>query len=48
MFSGVVPTFRSFWAIEINTEFLSVGMAIASPMHVLFTSLIDWPFTGSP
>jgi hypothetical protein len=33
--------FAAFWAIEIATEFLFVGMAITSPMRVLFT-----PFYG--
>jgi hypothetical protein len=33
--------FAAFWAIEITTEFLFVGMAIASPMRVLFK-----PFDG--
>jgi hypothetical protein len=30
MFSRLAPRFRSFWAIEIATEFLFVGMAIAA------------------
>jgi hypothetical protein len=30
MFSKAVPPFRSFWAIEITTEFLFVGMALAT------------------
>ena len=28
--------FAAFWAIEITTEFLFVGMTIASPMRILF------------
>jgi hypothetical protein len=33
--------FAAFWAIEITTEFLFVGMAVARPMRVLFN-----PFDG--
>jgi len=33
--------FAAFWAIEITTELLFVGMAIASPLRVLFK-----PFEG--
>jgi hypothetical protein len=39
--------FAAFWAIEITTEFLFVGMAVTSPMRIFFTSLIDQPFTGA-
>jgi hypothetical protein len=31
--------FTAFWAIETTSEFLFVGMAIASPMRVLFKPL---------
>src|SRR6267142_4783930 len=38
--------FVAFWAIEITTEFLFVGMAVASPCASF--SPHDRPFTGAP
>ena len=32
--------------IEITTEYLVVRMAVASPMRVLFTSLLDRPHSA--
>ncbi len=36
MFSRPISTFYSFWAFEITTEFLFVGMAVAGvlPSHL--------------